>query len=641
MIKKYFTTSKIEETHPSAEELLRCVDGELSAKETAQVRSHLETCWNCRLQLEKIEETISSFVSFRQQIQIPLTPEPPKNWGDFNQKLNETISKTDLIQKSHWVLSIGKWNKFFQDLKNFSASPVARQMTIATIAAFLIAVIFWQFISVKTVSAAELLDRAAQSQIKQLERISQPVIYQKLRINSNKTAETQWEVWGDKTRSRYRQNIGNENHYRELQKILESNGFNSQEPLSAGTFAGWRKGLIEKRDTVEKNQSENGKDFLVLRTLNLRADTAGKISEGILKVLADDFHPVEQTLRIITPNGTTEDYTFTELDFQVLSLTDFKPDFFSEQITPQVAAITPKNLSSTTNANTSPSVESSPAIENNTSHILRNNEMPKVESLKVTASVDLEVEVLNLLNQAKADLGEQITVKRETDGLLYVRGMVETTSRKQEVLQTLQPVVGNPAVRVEIKTVDDAIAELKNTPKPNAKTETIESQSNKTAADSELLAYFKTEQSARTFGGQIIRRSNRAMSRAYALKRLIGQFKTEELNKLSPESQAKWLELIRSHARVFREETESLRRELQPVFDAPNVSASRVTEVNNINDISRAVTELLDFAITNDRVVRSAFTLSSGAQFSAIKNPQFWQSLKNAEAIAAKLQSVK
>jgi hypothetical protein len=77
------------------------------------------------------------------------------------------------------------------------------------------------------------------------------------------------------------------------------------------------------------------------------------------------------------------------------------------------------------------------------------------------ATAELEIEVLRLLNQANADLGEQIAAKRAPDGTLLVSGIVATEKRKAELLQALSPVAGHPAVRLEIQTVNEAVARQK------------------------------------------------------------------------------------------------------------------------------------------------------------------------------------
>lgn len=40
------------------------VDGELSTRETKQVASHLEACWECRARKQEIEGAIGEFVHF-------------------------------------------------------------------------------------------------------------------------------------------------------------------------------------------------------------------------------------------------------------------------------------------------------------------------------------------------------------------------------------------------------------------------------------------------------------------------------------------------------------------------------------------------------------------------------------------------
>lgn len=49
------------ETHISDQELLLQTDGELSGRRTAQVRTHLASCWICRSRMAEIETTIVDF----------------------------------------------------------------------------------------------------------------------------------------------------------------------------------------------------------------------------------------------------------------------------------------------------------------------------------------------------------------------------------------------------------------------------------------------------------------------------------------------------------------------------------------------------------------------------------------------------
>jgi Putative zinc-finger len=56
-----------EESHPSDQELLQAVDGELAPREAERVESHLAACWACRVRKQEIETAIGEFVRFQRQ----------------------------------------------------------------------------------------------------------------------------------------------------------------------------------------------------------------------------------------------------------------------------------------------------------------------------------------------------------------------------------------------------------------------------------------------------------------------------------------------------------------------------------------------------------------------------------------------
>ena len=207
----------------------------------------------------------------------------------------------------------------------------------------------------------------------------------------------------------------------------------------------------------------------------------------------------------------------------------------------------------------------------------------------------------------------QITVKRESDGFLYVRGLVETTERKNEILNALQSVRQNPAVRIELDTVAEAVAKQKNQPSRTPdKIEDFKTETLTTAAENDLVEHFGNEAEAKRFASNTVRRSSQAINYVYAMRRLARQFSAAELKTLSPEAKSKWLGLIVSYARNFKAESEGLSRELGNVFNAPNVSGSANVAVNSIDDLPRAIEMLVSLASNNDRVIRSALTISAG-----------------------------
>lgn len=252
------------------------------------------------------------------------------------------------------------------------------------------------------------------------------------------------------------------------------------------------------------------------------------------------------------------------------------------------------------------------------------------------------MEVLRLLSDAGADLGEQVSVERTPGGLLRVAGIVETGERKAEILRALGPVTDNPAVLIEIRTVAEALAEKKGQGAKPATEQKVEIQSGSMAAESDLRSYFGGEEQARAFAARMVARSRRAVSHLYTLKNLSTRFSKDQLQRLSPEARGRWLSLLRSHAHAYRLEAEGLRQELRPVFfpSAPQGGAAAGPTPADIDGVVRAIDQLFAQGSANDRVILSAFTTSAqGATVTAIRAPQFWQSLLDAEGLAARIES--
>jgi hypothetical protein len=262
----------------------------------------------------------------------------------------------------------------------------------------------------------------------------------------------------------------------------------------------------------------------------------------------------------------------------------------------------------------------------------------------------LEIVVLRLLSEVGADLGEQVSASRAPDGLIHVAGIVDTPQRKSEILHSLEPVAGNPAVKIEIQTVTEALDQqqrqrstAKATPGPITE-QSIEINAEAIAAAPELRSHFSNDEEVRQFAVRMVSRSRGAMNHVFALKRLLTQISSEDLRALSPEGRTKLIMLIRTHARAYQNAAEEIRRDLQPIF-FPGTSSTGVQNGKDITETAAlvgALEELFELASSNDRVIRSAFAASTEAvAATAIKSPQFWQLLRNAEVLAARIQSVK
>ncbi len=171
----------------------------------------------------------------------------------------------------------------------------------------------------------------------------------------------------------------------------------------------------------------------------------------------------------------------------------------------------------------------------------------------------------------------------------------------------------------------------------------VETSSEEFPVKQQLRRHFGSDEEARRFASQTINRSRRAMSHAAALKRLVGQFSASELRALAPDARAKWLDLVRSHARSFQEETAALSQELSPIFFPSGVSSGPSGPViTEDSELVQAVFKLFEIGAANDGAIRSAFSVSTDGSVSSVNVSQALQaSLKRAEEQAARIQAVK
>ncbi len=279
----------------------------------------------------------------------------------------------------------------------------------------------------------------------------------------------------------------------------------------------------------------------------------------------------------------------------------------------------------------------------------------------VVATTSLEIEVLQQLHQARADLGEQVSVTRTADGKLRVEAILDTDERKAEILRALGPVSNHPLVRLEIRTVAEVIRQQPPSP-PSSTSGAVPVEETAAASAAipvhlELRRYFagklahdpraaKADEEVRQFATRMLARSNRMLSHAWAMRRLIERFSPETLRGLDAETRTRRLAMIGEHARSLEQETAGLRRELEPIFfptAPPDESEERAEgEITDEAALARAVTRLFELVSAHDRAIRSAFAISSAESAApVVKTPRFRRSLRGAERLAARIAASK
>ncbi len=355
---------------------------------------------------------------------------------------------------------------------------------------------------------------------------------------------------------------------------------------------------------------------------------ASQLLKATLTLSKSDLHPIEQTLLVLR-GGVLREFRFVEASFELVPVKDVAPKVF--EIEPEL----------TGGAGEPGRPEKDWAFRDLTA-----SRVPPSPSTSIppVASLELEVDVAYLLNRAKADRNEQVNLTRSAGGSLRVEGVVDTQERKDEFLHALAPVVNNPAVKIDIRTIAEATRHAPSVSPLSI--QEAEETANSIAADQELRAYFErqspaaaTDEAITKYSSRVVNDSYNALFHAIELKKLVSRFASFDMRAVAPDARVKWLAMLREHAGAFEDQTAHLRAEIQPVF-FPGSTMTFVEEASIQNDLelARAVERLHKLALANNAAIRTALTISSQSSVTAIKSRQFWNSLTGAEKLAARIK---
>src|SRR5713226_4516959 len=197
MDKMFQNNSGEQSEHPPREMLLLFVDGELSAKETTQLETHLEACWPCRVKTKKIQDAIADIIEFDDQV---LTPRlnPPQGWRNFDRKLNQLVAASGKQPlRSRLFGSLGRF------LPSSHLFILPRYLVRSAAVLVLLALIVTLVIRLRhepTVSASQFLANAIEAQASQTRTTADPVVHQRLQVRRKdqaREASVNFEIWND------------------------------------------------------------------------------------------------------------------------------------------------------------------------------------------------------------------------------------------------------------------------------------------------------------------------------------------------------------------------------------------------------------------------------------------------------------
>jgi hypothetical protein len=270
--------------------------------------------------------------------------------------------------------------------------------------------------------------------------------------------------------------------------------------------------------------------------------------------------------------------------------------------------------------------------------------------LPLAASASMEVEVLRLLGSISADMGQEVSVKREADGALHVEAIVESEKRKAEILSALSAVARERAVKARIETTTEAQARIRRESRHGqaANGSQVNLDATTTAnvipVDAEVRRYLRSkgmsekqlDDEVSRLSNRMLNRSHQAMLHAFAIKNLVERFSQDDLRSLDAAARAKWNSMIVAHASAFQREASAIRQELLPICGSVAMSASVNEEVSITDDAAlfRAASRLAQLASELNESIQSDFTISKSGRSAVTQTPNFWGSLAAAQNLA-------
>lgn len=420
---------------------------------------------------------------------------------------------------------------------------------------------------------------------------------------------------------------------RSVNSLLES-GDTWQLELSAKDFSS----LVGSVDIASVDEKA---DAYVISYRNRFNGGPNTLLKATLTLNKADLHPVEQVL-LVRRNGGEIEYRFAEQRLERVSPDSVAPSVF--EIDAELLGRAPKRFEI---AGREVSASPSPSIA-------------EPAPPGAAALVEIRAGILYQLHKVGACIRERVRLTQIPEGGIRVQGIVETDTRKGEVLQALSSFMKTDNVKVEVSTVAEAMRQQRpqlSTGPPIARK--IEITTDRIPVYAELRRYLveqakqdsrapetrrpgvQTDEEIRRFANRALGLSRRALLQAWALKHHVEEISREEFLALTPAARATWQSMIREHSLEFQKETRRLREELEPVFfpATPSDDSKVEGEVTDVSGLASAIETIFELASINEETVRKAFAITTNnTETLLIRTEQFWRSLKRAETLALRIQ---
>lgn len=503
--------------HLSREQLLRYMDGELSRVGMSAAVEHLESCWACRAELDRLEADIAAIINAQSQCFVPSLPAPPRPWPRIEPRLHaaeENRNRTLLWKRTPLSGLILRHSIGF---------------TAVALTAMLMAI--WAWLPVRPVSAKEVLRRLEEADAKRLAITPQQVIHQRVRVKQTRrqtaavrtsaleswksSKSTYWNSRGDIVDS-------------ELQELYKANGLAPELPLSATTVAAWTK-LVGSEPRASRDLDDSIHVTLSSSSHPARPTALQELS---FHVRPHDWHVDEVKLSFADTA-----FEITEEQLEIVDRRSVAPDALAalELLTLPPA---PAPSAAATSLPSAPTLERQP-----------------------TNPGDIELGVRYDLHRIGADLGENIEVASGGDGKVVLNAWNISTGRRAQLAALFE---GRLGVRLEFAPPEERTA---TSGQSQSKVVVIPQQPLPPQQRDERLAkFFGSAEAEENYTRALLQTTTDMLSHFYALGTLADRWPSSADVQLSPGARVKLSAMLEDHARQLRIGLKELGVELEPML---------------------------------------------------------------------------
>lgn len=516
-------------------------------------------------------------------------------------------------------------NKIFPPFKGFKSAFAGGSLVILIISAILIAKLF---VFVPNVSATEILQKAGNSE----------------QLNENSTESNIYRVLDFEEKNTKGETVGKrkiEINHDAVRKLTVKRLFDENNRLIAGE---WRrkdgvstiyktgksseirlaqsdKELIGKDLDNIWQMSVSAKGFESLienkENLNLEEENSNyKIIYSSTQVsgITKAVLVINQAMRAakiilsVKQNENQREFHFTETVFEQKPRATVEKSVFD----PNAEFIKQTDKTKTSKIETGKEENISPEVVE--------TEATSSSSNTNAISPETEVKVLQLLNNVNALSGDQINILKTSDGKLQIKGIVDAKNRKDEIINALAELRGNPSVSINILTAEEA-SKNKSAKKGETTLESVSVESQNSIPASEILRnHFsaqglsdeKIENEIRRFSSNALSKSSQVRRAALQMKQIAERFSVAELEKMDEPTRINWRKLIKQNASNLAQNSENLRNDLRSTLNIDTGNGGGNLNKSSDAELIKGAKRLFELSLSIDRDIRSSFSSSSG-----------------------------